>query len=61
MYPNMNSPNKKTSNFNFKSRYLETNPGQGPVLKYAPGHKSMTDFNIIKSYRPKSGVVQIQN
>ena len=61
MSPNINSQNKKDSNFNFESRHLETNPGQGPVLKCAPGHKSMEDFNIIKSYWPKSGVVQIQN
>ena len=60
-FPQYKHPKYKNSNFYFKSRHLETNPGQGPVFKCAPGHKSMEDFYIIKSYWPKSGVVQIQN
>ena len=59
--PDINSQNEKNSKSNFKSQHLVINPGQGPPLKCAPGHESMEDFNIIKSYWLKSGVVQIQN
>ena len=59
--PDINSQNEKNSKSNFKSQHLVINPGQGPPLKCAPGHESMEDFNIIKSYWPKSGVVQIKN
>ena len=59
--PDINSQNEKNSKSNFKSQRLVINPGQGPPLKCAPGHESMEDFNIIKSYWPNSGAVQIQN
>ena len=52
---------RKNSKSNFKSQHLVINPGQGPPLKCAPGHESIEDFNIIKSYWLKSGVVQFQN
>ena len=47
---------KKSQNMMFKSQHLVMNPGQGPTLQCAPGHKSMEDFSIIKSYWLKSGV-----
>ena len=57
----INSQNKKTQNPNFKSQHLATNPSPGPSLKCAPGHESIEDSIIIKSYWLKSGVVQNQN
>ena len=55
------SKNNTSRNLICESHHLVMNPGQGPILKCAPGHKSVEDWNIIKSYWPKSGVVQIQN
>ena len=43
------------------SQHLLINLGLGPPLKCAPGHDSMEDSNIIKSYCPKSGVMDEQN
>ena len=51
----------KISNLNFKSQHLVVNPGQGPLLKCAPGHDSIKDSSIIKSYCLKSGVMAFQN
>ena len=44
-----------------KSQHLVINLDQGPVLKCAPGHKSMNASIMIKSYSLKSGVMQNQN
>ena len=51
---------KKSQNL-FKSQHLGMNPGQGPALKCAPGHDSIKDSSIIKSYCLKSGVMDKQN
>ena len=53
--------NAKIWTYKLKSQHLVINLDQGPTLKCAPGHKSMEDFKIIKSYWLKSGVVQNQN
>ena len=53
--------NCKNSNLIFKSQHLVMNPGQGPALKCAPGHDSIKDSSIIKSYWSKSGVMDKQN
>ena len=55
------SKNIENQDPSFKSQHLVINPGQGPPLKCAPGHESMEDFNIIKSYWLKHGVVDFQN
>ena len=47
----------KMSLFNFKSHHLVINPDPGPVLKCAPGHNSIKDLSIIKSYWLKVGLV----
>ena len=46
----IHSENGKNSNLMFKSQHLVMNPGQGPCLKCVPGHDSIKDSNIIKSY-----------
>ena len=51
----------KMSLFNFKSHHLVINPDPGPVLKCAPGHDSIKDSSIIKSYWLKVGLVRFQN
>ncbi len=48
--PEINSQNEKSQNLISKSQHLVMNPTQGPHLKCAPGHKSMEDSSIIKSY-----------
>ena len=48
--PEINSQNEKNQNLISKSQHLVMNPAQGPHLKCAPGHKSMEDSSIIKSY-----------
>ena len=53
--------NCKNSNLIFKSQHLVMNPGQGPCLECAPGHDSIKDSSIIKSYCLKSGVMDKQN
>ena len=60
-FHNINSKNTKNQCLNFKSRHLVINPGQGPALKCAPGHDSIKDAIIIKSYRLKRGVMDKQN
>ena len=54
---NIKSKITKKQNRNFKSQHLVINPGQGPALKCAPGHDSIEDSSIIKSYCLKSGVM----
>ena len=61
IFLNINSKNHKNQNLNFKSQHLVINPDQGPPLKCAPGHDSIKDASIIKSYCPKSGVMDKQN
>ena len=52
-----------TKNWNliFKSHHLVMNPAQGPTLKCAPGHNSIKDSNIIKSYWRGRGVMDSEN
>ena len=57
----MNSENGETSNLNFKSQHLVMNPGQGPSLNCAPGHDSIKDASIIKSYYRRRRVMVFQN
>ena len=57
----INYENCKNSNLIFKSQHLVMNPGQGPALKCAPGHDSMKDSSIIKSYCLKRGVMDKQH
>ena len=57
---NVNSESGKNSNLIFKSQHLVMNPGQGPCLKCAPGHDSIKDSSIIKSYCLKRGVMDFQ-
>ena len=57
----VNSENGKNSNLIFKYQHLVMNPGQGPALKCAPGHDSIKDSSIVKSYCLKSGVMDKQN
>ena len=57
----INYENCKNSNLIFKSQHLVMNPGQGPALKCAPGHDSIKDSSIIKSYCLKRGVMDKQN
>ena len=47
--------------FNFKSHHLVINPDPGPALKCAPGHDSIKDSSMIKSYWLKVGLVLFQN
>ena len=47
--------------YKLKSQHLVINLDQGPHLKCAPGHDSIEDSSIIKSYCLKSGVMQNQN
>ena len=58
---NINSKNTKNQCLIFKSQHLVINPGQGPLLKCAPGQDSIKDSSIIKSYWLKSGVMDKQN
>ena len=44
-----------------KFRHLLINLGLGPPLKCSPGHDSMEDFSIIKSYRLKSRVTGLEH
>ena len=53
--------NDKNSNLIFKSQHLVLNPGQEPALKCAPGHDSIKDSSIIKSYCLKSGFMDKQH
>ena len=55
------SENDKNSNLIFKSLHPVMDPGQGPCLKCAPGHDSIKDSSIIKSYCLKSGVMEFQH
>ena len=57
----INSPNEKMSLFNFKSHHLVINPVPGLALKCAPGHDSIKDSSIIKSYWLKVGLVHSEN
>ncbi len=57
----INYENCKSSNLIFKSQHLVMNPGQGPALKCAPGHDSIKDSSVIKSYCLKRGVMDKQN
>ena len=57
----VNSESDKNSNLVFKSQHLVTNPGQGPALKCSPGHDSIKDSSMIKSYCLKQGGVAFQN
>ena len=43
--------------FNFKSHHLVINPDPGLASKCAPGHDSIKDSSIIKSYWLKVGLV----
>ena len=61
IYLIINSPNEKMSLFNLKSHHLVINPGPGPALKCAPGHDSIKDSSIIKSYWLEVGLVHFQN
>ena len=56
--PNLNSQDKENSQFNSRFQHLVINLDQGPHLKCAPGHDSIKDSNIIKSYWLKNGVVE---
>ena len=47
--------------FNFNSHHLVINPDPGPALKCAPGHDSIKDSSMIKSYWLKVGLVHFQN
>ena len=49
IFLHINSENLKKSSLIFNSQHLVMNPGQGPAIKCAPGHKSIEDSNIIKS------------
>ena len=51
----------ESQNLILKSQHLVINPGQGPALKCAPGHDSIKDSSIIKSYCPRGGVMDKQN
>ena len=51
----------KNQNLIFKSHHLVMNPGQGPLLKCAPGQDSIKDSSIIKNHCPKIGVMDNQN
>ena len=48
---------EKNSKSNFKSQHLVINLDLGPTLKCAPGHNSIKDSSIIKSYCLKNGVM----
>ena len=61
IFHNINSKNTKNQCLIFKSQHLVTNPGQGPLLKCAPGQDSIKDSSIIKSYCLKSGVMDKQH
>ena len=61
IFLNIISKNNKSSDLIFKSQHLVINPGQGPLLKCAPGQDSIKDSSIIKSYCLKSGVMDKQN
>ena len=61
LYHIINSPNEKMSLFNFKYHHLVINPDPGPFPKCAPGHDSIKDLNMIKSYRLKVGLIHFQN
>ena len=61
IFLNIISKNNKSSDLIFKSQHLVINPGQGPLLKCAPGQDSIKDSSIIKSYCLKIGVADIQN
>ena len=52
----LNSP--KIWKYKLKSQHLVINLDQGPHLKCAPGHDSIEDSSIMKSYCLKSGIVQ---
>ena len=58
---NMILKKKTKQNLNSKSQNLVINPDQGPALKCAPGHESIKDSSIIKSYRLKIRVMDIQH
>ena len=51
----------KNQNLIFKSQHLVMSPGQRLRLKCAPGQDSIEDSSIMKSYCPKSGVMDEQN
>ena len=57
----INSGNDKNSNMIFKSQHLVMNPGQGPLLKRAPGQDSIKDSSIIRSYYRRRRVMAFQN
>ena len=46
----INSEDENKSDLILKSHHLVMNPGQGPHSKCTPGHNSIKDANIIKSY-----------
>ena len=56
-----NSEMTKNSNLIFKSQHLVMNQAQGPCLKCAPGHDSIKDSSIIKSYYLRRRVMAFQN
>ena len=53
----INSEHEKMSLSNFKSHHLVINPDLGPPSKCDPGHDSIEDSSIIKSYWLKVGLV----
>ena len=55
-----NSYFAKCENSEVISQHLLINLDLGPSLKCAPGHESIEDFSIIKSYWLKIGVVDFQ-
>ena len=61
IYLKTKSENGKHSNLIFKSEHLVTNQAQGPCLKCAPGHDSIEDSSIIKSYCRRRRVLAFQN
>ena len=61
MHLDLNSKVKNISSLMLISQHLVMNAGQGPCWKCAPGHDSIADYSIIKSYWLKSGVTDSEN
>ena len=58
--PTINSQNNYNSKFISRFQHLVTNVDQGPHLKFAPGHESMEDSDIIRNCLLKSGSVDLE-